>query len=222
MRKEQEKKSIANRIWTVIGVVLCLILIPVLVMNCTLLIRGYTGNGEIPTIGGVFPMIVLTDSMHGTFESGDLILCRSAAPEQVQAGDVICFYDPMGNGITTVTHRVTEVTTDADGGLAWVTKGDANNAEDMALVPAEKLVGIYKTRLPGLGSAALFMQSTPGLILCVGVPVVLLLGYDLIRRNQYEKKSKQDTDALLAELAELRAEKERQSAQKDASQEKDV
>lgn len=221
MQNEKEKKSIANRIWTVIGGILCVILLPILIMNCTLLIRGYTGDGKVPSIGGVFPMIVLTDSMSGTFESGDLILCRTALPEQVQVGDVICFYDPMGNGITTVTHRVTAVTTDADGSLAWVTKGDANNAEDMALVPAGKLVGFYKTRLPGLGNAALFLQSTPGLILCVGVPVVLL-GYDLIRRNLYEKKSRQDTDALLAELAELRAEKEKRDAQKEAAQKKDV
>ena len=52
------------------------------------------------------------------------------------------------------------------------------------------------------------MQSTPGLIVCIAVPVVLLGGYELLRRAKYEKGKKQDTDALLAELEELRKMKE--------------
>ena len=160
-------------------------------------------------------MIVLTDSMCGEFESGDLILCRQADPDSIQVGDIICFYDPMGNGTTTVTHRVTEITQDADGGLAWKTKGDANNVEDLAVVPAENLAGVYLRRLPGLGSAALFLQSTPGLILCVLCPILLLVGYDMVRRRMYEKRSQQDTDALLQELETLRAEK---AAQEDPKQ----
>lgn len=207
---KKTKKTTAHRVLTVIGIILCVILAPILVINCTLLIKGYTGDGKVPTIGGVFPIIVLTDSMSGTFESGDLIICHTADPEEIKEGDVICFYDPMGNGTTTVTHRVTEVTTDGDGKLAWKTKGDANNTEDSALVPAENLVGVYKTRLSRLGNVALFMQSTPGLIVCVVIPIVLLVGYDLIRRRIYDKKNKQDTDALLAELEQLREEKKKE------------
>ena len=36
---------------------------------------------------------------------------------------------------------------------------------------------------------------------------LLLVGYDFIRRHIYEKSKKEDTDALLAELEALRAEK---------------
>ena len=45
------------------------------------------------------------------------------------------------------------------------------------------------------------------------LPILLLVGYDMIRRRQYEKANKQDTDALMKELEELRrlkAEKEKQ------------
>lgn len=214
METKNDKPAAANRIWTIVGVILCVLLAPILVVNCILLVKGYFGGGKVPTVGGVFPMIVLTDSMSGTFESGDLIICRSAKPEDIQVGDIICFYDPMGNGTTTVTHRVVTVTQDAKGGIAWETKGDANNAKDTALVTAERLVGKYQTRLPGFGNAALFMQSTPGLIVCIGIPVVLLVGYDLIRRRIYDKKSKQDTEALMEELSRLRAEKEEKDDRK--------
>lgn len=210
-RAEKTFTTRADKVWTIVGVVLCVILLPMLIINCTLLVKGYTNQGKVPSVGGVFPMIVLTDSMSGTFESGDLIICHTAEPEDVKVGDVICFYDPMSSSDATVTHRVTAITTDEKGELAFKTKGDANNTEDTALVSGQDLVGIYQSHLSGVGSAALFMQSTPGLIVCVGVPVALLVVYDLLRRRKYEKKNQENTAALMAELERLRAEKERQN-----------
>lgn len=46
-------------------------------------------------------------------------------------------FDPAGNGKDIVTHRVESITTDENGSLAWVTKGDANNVKDNAVVPAK-------------------------------------------------------------------------------------
>ena len=209
----KERTSVVHKILTVIGTVLCIILIPILIINCTLIIKSYTNKDTVPSIGSFFPMIVLTESMYPEIRAGDLIICRQTDAEKIQVGDVICFFDPSGNGTSTVTHRVMEITTDENGGLAWVTKGDANNAEDQAVVPAEKLVGIYSSRIAGAGNAAMFMQTTQGLILCVILPIVLLVAYDIIRRRMYEKSKKDDTDALLAELEALRAEKLKNSQQ---------
>ena len=198
---------IRHRVFTVIGIILCVILIPIIIINCTLIIKQFTDKDKVPSIGGTFPMIVLTDSMKGTFDAGSLIICKTAEPEEVQVGDIICFYDPMGNGTTTVTHRVTQIGTDASGNLTFITKGDANNTEDIAPVPASNLIGVYRFHIAGLGSFALFMQSTPGLIIFVALPILLLIGYDAIRRRMYEKQKDNDTDALMAELEALRAEK---------------
>ncbi len=211
MEKEQEKPSAIHRFWTVLGTILCIILIPILIINCTLIIKSYTNKDEVPSIGGIFPMIVLTDSMEPVIQSGDLIICHTADAESIQVGDVISFFDPAGNGSSVVTHRVEEVTTDENGDLAWVTKGDANNTADQALVTADDLVGIYKSRIPGLGNVAIFMQTTQGLILCVICPIILLIAYDIIRRRMYEKERKKDTDALMAELEALRAEKNKEN-----------
>ena len=206
--QEKEKSSLGHKILTGIGIILCVILIPILVINCTLIIKSYTNKDQVPSISGIFPMIILTDSMYPEFESGDLIICNTAEPEEIKVGDVICFYDPEGNGTATVTHRVQEVVTDDEGNLAWITKGDANNTEDLPTVPAKNLIGVYNTRLKGLGNVAMFMQTTQGLIICVICPIILLVAYDVIRRRAYEKSKKKDTDALLAELEALRAEKE--------------
>ena len=205
-------RDVKHKVLTVIGTILCVILLPILIINCTLIVKSYTSE-EVPDVGGYLPLIVLTDSMYPVIESGDLIICHTEEAENIRVGDVIAFFDPAGNGSSIVTHRVMEVT-EQDGKIAWRTKGDNNNTEDRLLVTEDKLVAEYEgTRLAGFGNVALFMQTTPGLIVCVVCPILLLVGYDMIRRRMYEKANKKDTDQLMAELEELRrmkAEKEKQ------------
>ena len=205
-KKSEEVASIKHRIMTVIGTIFCIILLPVLLINITLIIKSYTNGDEVPSVGGYLPLIVLTDSMYPEIESGDLIICHTIAGDEVKVGDVVAFFDPAGNGTSIVTHRVTEIT-EENGDLAFRTKGDANNVEDSLLVPEKSLVGIYKSRIAGAGNIAMFMQTSTGLIVCVVLPLILLVGYDVIRSRAYESKKQKDTDALLAELEALKAEK---------------
>ena len=215
-QQNQEKSTLTHKLLSALGTVLCIILIPILAVNVTLIAKSYMNADQVPSVGGWLPLIVLTDSMYPEIHSGDLIICHTEDAEDIEVGDVISFFDPAGNGTSIVTHRVTEITTE-DGALAFRTKGDANNVEDAALVPADKLVAVYRNRIPNMGDVAMFMQTTQGLILCVVCPILVLVGYDFIRRRMYEKNKKEDTDALLRELAELRAQKE--AAEKSANQE---
>jgi signal peptidase len=214
-QKTKKKVTIAHRIWTVVGVILCIILVPMLILNLTLIVKSYTNSSEVPSVGGYLPMIVLTDSMYPNIQSGDLIICHTVDPEEVEIGDTIAFFDPAGNGSSVVTHQVIDVVTE-EGELKFQTKGINNNAADASLVPADNLVGEYQFRIAGAGNIAMFFQTTTGLIVCVVVPLILLVGYDIVRRRMYEKSKKQDTAALLAELEALRAQtagEERESSE---------
>ena len=202
----KEKSSIIHKVLTIVGTVLCVILIPILIINLTLITKSVVNKDEVPSVGGMLPLIVLTDSMVPEIYSGDLIICNTAEADEIEVNDVISFFDPAGNGTSIVTHRVVEIV-EENGEIFFRTRGDNNNTEDKELVPAENLVGIYKMRIAGAGNIAMFMQSTTGLIICVVLPIILLVGYDIIRRRIYEKNKKDDTDALLAELQALRAEK---------------
>lgn len=202
----KEKSSVTHRVLTIVGTVLCIILIPILLINITLIAKSFINKDEVPSVGGMLPLIVLTDSMHPEIESGDLIICNTAEAKDIKVNDVISFFDPAGNGTSIVTHRVIEIV-EEDGEIYFRTRGDNNNTEDKEPVPAENLVGVYKMRIAGAGHIAMFMQSTAGLIVCVVLPIILLVGYDVISRRIYEKNKKEDTDALLAELKALRAEK---------------
>jgi signal peptidase len=199
-------RSIRHQVGNIIGLVVSLILLPILIINITLITKSYLNTDKVPSVGGYLPLIVLTDSMYPNIQSGDLIICREADASSVQVGDVIAFFDPAGNGTSVVSHRVTEII-EEDGELAFRTQGDANDAEDEASVPAENLVGVYQRRIPKAGNAAMFMQTSTGLIVCVVLPLLLLVGYDLLRRRAYERSKKADTEALLQELEALRAEK---------------
>ena len=209
MNRQREKRSVIHKVGNAAGIVLSGILIFILSMNCILIFKSLTNMERVPGIGGIIPMIVLTDSMYPQIQSGDLIVCRTREADKIREGDVIAFFDPAGNGRSVVTHRVRKITKDENGNLAWVTKGDANNTEDQALVPAENLVGIYRHRVAGLGSVAMFLQTTQGMILCVICPILLLVVSDTICRRRNERSEKKASDALRAELETLRAEKEK-------------
>lgn len=190
---------------TIIGIVMCVILIPMLIVNCTLIIKSFINKDEVPSIGGTMPLIVLTDSMYPEIKSGDIIICKTIDAEEIEVGDVISFYDPAGNGTSVVTHKVVEII-DVDGKLSFRTRGTNNNTDDRLPVPADKIIAEYTgIRIPAAGNIAIFMQSTAGLIICVIVPIVLFVGYDVIRRRKYEKSKGDDVDALKAELEALRA-----------------
>lgn len=211
--KQQKKRFGAGEI---VGIVLCVLLIPVLLVNVTMIVKGLVNPGKVPSFGGYSPLIVLTDSMWPDIKSGDLIIVEATDPKDVKVGDVIAFFDPESTGSSVLTHRVVEILREG-GTLSFRTKGDANNSADGTPAPAENLVGVYQSKIDGAGKVAMFLQSTPGLIVCIGVPLVLLVGFELLRRRKYEKSKNEDTQALLKELDELRA----KQAQSDAEKEKD-
>lgn len=203
--RTKDKSSKLHKTLTVIGWVLCVLLIPILIVNCTLLVKSFINKDAVPDFAGTIPLIVLTDSMYPDIQSGDLIICQKTDARNVEVGDVISFYDPASNGSAVVTHQVIEILNE-DGTLSFRTKGINNNTEDRLPVPAEKVIAEYTgIRIPGAGSLAIFMQSTAGLVVCVVLPVLAFVGYDVIRRRLYEKQKGDDMAALMAELEALRA-----------------
>jgi len=236
VKKQKTSASGGHKALTIVGIILCVVLVPILIMNVVLIVKGLANKDKVPTFFGRAPLIVLTDSMSPTIKAGDLIIVKTVDASKVKEGDVISFFDPASSGTAVVTHRVL-VSDEAKkaemklpawhnvNGLKGIqgsgdnvifrTQGDFNNTEDEDPVPASKLVGVWTgTNLRGLGNVAMFLQSTPGLILCIGVPIVILVAYELIRRKLYERNKRQDTDELLKELEELKKAQKAGTAEK--------
>ena len=218
----KEKPSTKKIILNSVGIVLCVLLLPILVLNCILIVKGIAKPDEVPALGKTIPMIVLTDSMHDTIKSGDLIICKKVDQKDVKVGDVISFFDPTGKSDSVTTHRVMAVEVLTDGRYYFYTKGDNNNIADITPVPGENLVGKWTgRRIWALGHVILFTQSPLGIILCIVLPIGAIVAYYVIKRKQQDGKKQEDIDALKKELEALkkaREESAKQAEKEDSTQ----
>lgn len=201
----QEKKSrvVLHWIGNVVGILLIAILLPIVIINMTLIIKSYTKPDQVPTFAGVAPLIVQSGSMMPAIQVNDLIFTSEVDADDLKERDVIAFLPE--NSTTVVTHRIVRIETDENGNRLLITKGDFNNSEDADPVRAHQLVGRYFGRIGGAGKVATFLQQPLGMIIFVAVPLVLFLLYDLIRRLLYSRKKKGDEQAVNEELERLRA-----------------
>ena len=206
--KRAEKTGPAHKALSVVGVVLCVIFGFMLICNLTIIIKGAIFPEKPPSVLGVTPMVVQSGSMSGSAEGhievGDLIFVGKADPAQLKEGDVIAFMQ----GSIVMTHRIVEIQTDESGQRDFITKGDANNAEDQAPVTEDRLVGVYHSRIPKVGDVVMFFQTPLGMLLCIGVPLLAFIIYDVIRRQKTAVAEKQRTAELKAELDRLRQQQE--------------
>lgn len=204
---EKKKSSGLHIVMSILGALLCVVFGFMLVCNLTIIIKGTMNPERPPAIFGTTPMVVRSGSMSGTapdhIEVGDLIFVGKADVDALKVGDVITFMEEDSNIV--VTHRIIEVTTDENGERAFITKGDANNIKDLSPVTADRVVGIFQSRIPKVGDFAMFLQTPMGMILFIGVPVLAFIIYDIIRRQRYANKDRKKTEEMEAELEKLRA-----------------
>lgn len=199
-------KSILKKAGTAVGLLLCAVFMFLLVCNLTIIIKGTVNPDTPPTVFGVTPMVVLSGSMSGSAEDhievGDLIFDTKPEIDKLKEGDVVSFMQDK----TVVTHRIIEITTAENGEKQYITKGDANNVDDGA-VSGDKIIGIYRFRIPKLGDFAMFLQQPLGMAVFIGIPVCAFIVYDIVRRNRQKSTEARENEKLKAELAALRAEK---------------
>ena len=200
----EEKSGVIQKVLTGVSILLCIVFSFMLICNMTIIIKGTLYPERPPSVLGITPMVVLSGSMSGDAEDhievGDLIFVGKTEAEELEVGDVIAFME----GKVVVTHRIIEVQTGENGEPMFITKGDANNAQDQRPVTASNLVGIYKARIPKVGDFALFLQTPMGMVLFIGLPLLAFIIYDIIRRQQYARKESKKTAELEAELERLR------------------
>ena len=199
-RKEKPTRNVAHIVFTILGILLCIIFIPILVLNTILIVKGALDDSKPPNAFGIAPLVVLSGSMDdGSPDAilvGDLILVKECDAKNLKVNDVIAFME----GDYAVTHRIIAVNDDG----TYTTQGDANNVQDSTPVTPEHVIGKYFYRFPGVGDAVIFIQSTKGMLVCVGIPLLLFVIYDIIRRQILLKKEKIKQDQLKQELEELK------------------
>ena len=144
-------------------------------------------------------------------KTDDIILSQMVKdPTKLQPGDVISFISQNSYSFgETVTHMIREVRTDSKGRLlGYVTYGTNTGADDEALVEPEYILGKYAGKLPKVGYFFSFLKTTPGYIVCILVPFLILIlwqGVNTVRL--FMRYKKEQTDAMQAEKDKVEAER---------------
>jgi signal peptidase len=151
----------------------------------------------VPQVAGADQSyVVLSGSMEPAMSPGDVILVDGTEAAAIQEGDVITF--KRGAESTPTTHRVIDVV-EQDNGVAFETKGDANEDPDAQLVTPSQVegevqtVGGYLLVIPYIGYVIQFMQTTVGFVALFVVPIVLLIVSELW--NVVASSNGEETDA---------------------------
>jgi len=173
-------------------------LLPLLIINTTLIVKSIVYPDEVPSFLGYKPFIVLSGSMEPEFYSGDLVLAREVVTSDLKVGDVISYRE----GQSVITHRILEITEEQ--GRKFITKGDHNNVIDRNPVTEDQVEGRYLFHVSKLGNFAIFMQTPLGMVIFIACPLVLFILYDIMRRSYFDRKKNKKTVELEAELAKMR------------------
>jgi len=154
--------------------------------------------------------IVRSDSMSATdFDAGDIVFVKNVDPATLQVGDIIAFTSQNSSNLgETVTHKIRELTTNAHGSPAFVTYGTTTDTNDETAVTYPYVLGKYTGKIPNVGTFFQFLKTTPGYILCIFVPFLLLIlnqGFQCIRLFQrYKQEQMEEMRAERAKIEEER------------------
>lgn len=104
----------------------------------------------VPLATGAKPYTILTGSMEPQYPPGTLVVVKPVDVSEINLGDVITYQLESGKP-QVVTHRVVAVGAAADGTPLFITRGDANDADDPEPVQPVQIVGELWYSVPYVG-----------------------------------------------------------------------
>ena len=139
-----------------------------------------TPADQVPQVMGFSILRVLTGSMEPEIPENALLLVRKTDPETLKAGDVISFYspDPLLDGALN-THRILRVEREGDR-LQFITKGDANPAEDQQRVSEDSVVGKVVFVSTAIGKLVRLISNPLVFGLAILLPLAIMLIGNLV------------------------------------------
>lgn len=174
----------------------------------------FTPAGEIPSLGNYSFMRTLTGSMEPAIPVHSFIVTEAVDPESLQVGDIITFRSTESKLEGALnTHRITSVYEEG-GQLMFHTKGDANAVEDSEPVSSINVVGKVVFISAALGTVVSLFSNPLVFFPFVVVPLVLLLGFELVKlvKSTKEVARAEDEAALRAAVEQMRR---KRAAEKD-------
>ncbi|MBQ9004965.1 MAG: signal peptidase I [Atopobiaceae bacterium] len=144
----------------------------------------------LPRLMGYEVFNIISGSMEPAIPMGSAIYVSPIEPKDVQVDDVIAFLDEG----SVVAHRVVTNRTSLG---EFVTKGDANNTEDLFPVPYDSLIGVVALSVPMAGAAMSLYASPVGKVylfmtLACGIMLNILADRMRTRRSRQLREKVQE------------------------------
>ena len=193
-------------VWLIVALAVCMMIFTVISVS--------TFDRADRNLFGYKVFIVLSDSMKATdFAAGDLVLVKEVDPSALKEGDIISYTSQnTSNYGETVTHKIRRLTTDANGNPGFVTYGTTTDTDDETIVTYPFVLGKYEGRIPKVGKFFQFLKTTPGYIVCILIPFLILILSEGIRCIGLFRKYKAE------QQAELQAERDKIEAERAETQ----
>ena len=198
-------------VWLMVALAVCMMIFTVVSVN--------TFDRSDRSLFGFKAFIVLSDSMSKTdFDAGDLVLVKEVDPSTLKEGDIIAYTSQnTSNYGETVTHKIRKLTTDANGEAGFITYGTTTDTDDETVVTYPYVLGKYKTNIPKVGRFFMFLKTTPGYIVCILIPFLLLIliqGLNCIKLfRRYKLEQMAEMKEERAKIEEERAESQKMMAE---------
>ena len=167
----------------------------IFIIVCMLSLRAQRVTGNTPELFGYSTYTVATGSMAGTYEVGDIVLCKRIKDpikynetQGFKEGDVIAFIAPAGfdkdNLLQghTVTHRIFSAPVYDEESDTWYveTKGDAAPTKDRKPVPLDNIQGIIVGTSKGVTGFMKFITKWYGFVTIIVIPLLLVLVWQIV------------------------------------------
>ena len=99
-------------------------------------------------------IVVATESMTGEINKGDMIIYERYDDQKIEEGQVIVFLDNNRR----IIHRVVGIET-VDGEVRYITKGDANDDNDLGYRVRSDIVGLTDVKIAFIGYPTLWLRE---------------------------------------------------------------
>lgn len=181
--------KILKKIGNIITITICAIFGILVIMNIVNLVAKKVTNKEHPMVFGYTTAVVVSGSMSPTIEINDLVFV--VAKETYEVNDVIMFKNSSNNY---VTHRIVEQLDDEENQNVFVTKGDANDTNDLEKLYENDIVGIVSFTIPKIGAIISYFKTTGGIITLILIITTLGVGlyYLDVAKKEKQQDNKQD------------------------------
>ena len=194
-------------VWLIVVLAVCMMIFTVVSVN--------TFDRNDRSLFGYKAFIVLSDSMSKTdFNAGDLVFVKQVDPATLNEGDIIAYTSQnTANYGETVTHKIRTLTKDANGDPGFITYGTTTDTDDEVIVTYPYILGKYQGRIPKAGTFFNFLKTTPGYVVCILVPFLLLIliqglnSIKLFRRYRKERMEEMEEERMKIEAERAESQK---------------